>query len=101
MQISMTEDGDPLDNSIAERVNGILKDEWLYEADNLDAKNAKSYIPQIINIYNNKRPHLSIDMLTPNQAHQMQGKLKRRWKNYPKKNKFVSNEKSTAKELST
>jgi len=31
VQISMTEDGDPLDNSIAERVNGILKDEWLYE----------------------------------------------------------------------
>ena len=51
MQISMTDDGDSLDNSIAERVNGILKDEWLYEVDNLDAKTAKSYIPQIINIY--------------------------------------------------
>jgi transposase InsO family protein len=99
--ISMTEDGDPLDNSIAERVNGILKDEWLYEVDDLDSKKAKSYIPQIINIYNDKRPHLSIDLLTPTQAHQMQGELKRLWKNYPKKNRFVADGKSGYEELST
>ena len=78
IQISMSEDGDPLDNSIAERVNGILKDQWLYEMDDLDSVAAKSHIPQIINIHNNKRPHLSIDMFTPNQADQMQGELKRR-----------------------
>ena len=101
IQISMTEDGDPLDNSIAERVNGILKDEWLYQVDDLDAKTARSYIPQIINIYNNKRPHLSIDLLTPSQAHQRQGELRRRWKNYPKKNKFESDEHYIVKELST
>jgi len=35
--------------------------------------------------YNNERPHLSCDMLTPNQAHLSEGKLKRRWKNYYKK----------------
>ena len=99
--ISMTEDGDPLDNSIAERVNGILKDEWLYEVDDLDSKTAKNYIPQIINIYNDRRPHLSIDLLTPTQAHQMQGELKRLWKNYPKKNRFVSDERSGYEELST
>ncbi|MBK8501104.1 MAG: transposase [Saprospiraceae bacterium] len=97
----MTEDGDPLDNSIAERVNGILKDEWIYNVDDLDAKKAKSYIPLIINIYNDKRPHLSIDMLTPNQAHQMQGNLTRRWKNYPQKNRFVSDERYVSEELST
>ncbi len=101
IQISMTEDGDPLDNSIAERVNGILKDEWIYNVDDLDAKKAKSYIPLIINIYNDKRPHLSIDMLTPNQAHQMQGNLTRRWKNYPQKNRFVSDERYVSEELST
>jgi transposase InsO family protein len=99
--ISMTEDADPLDNSIAERVNGILKDEWLYEVDDLDSKTAKSYIPQIINIYNDRRPHLCIDLLTPTQAHQMQGELKRRWKNYPKKNRFVSEQRSGYEELST
>ena len=47
MQISMTEDGDPLDNSIAERVNAILKDEWLYQVDDLDAKTARSYIHRL------------------------------------------------------
>lgn len=99
--ISMTEDGDPLDNSIAERVNGILKDEWLYQVDDLDSKKAKIYIPQIINIYNDRRPHLSIDLLTPTQAHQMQGELKRLWKNYPKKNRFVCDERSGYGELST
>jgi putative transposase len=83
IKISMTQNGDPLDNSIAERVNGILKDEWLYDIDDLDQKLAFECIPQIINIYNHKRPHLSIDLLTPDQAHQKTGKLKRRWKNYP------------------
>lgn len=101
IRISMTEDGDPLDNSIAERVNGILKDEWLYEMDELDATTAGSYIPQIINIYNNKRPHLSIDLLTPSEAHRMQGTLRKRWKNYPKKDKFVINSEDVIKELST
>jgi transposase InsO family protein len=101
IEISMTEDGDPLDNSIAERVNGILKDEWLYEVEDLDSKTAKIYIPQIINIYNSKRPHLSIDMLTPNQAHEMQGRIKRRWKNYPQKNRFVADERYSSEELPT
>ena len=101
IQISMTEDGDPLDNPIAERVNGILKDEWLYEVDNLDSMTARSYIPQIINIYNNKRPHLSIDMLTPHKAHQMQGEIKRRWKNYPQKSNFPVPEKYASKKLLT
>lgn len=87
IRISMTENGDPLENAIAERVNGILKDEWLYEIDAIDMQTAKSYVPKIINIYNTKRPHLSIDMLTPAQAHQKQGKLERKWKNYYKKKK--------------
>ena len=100
-QISMTEDGDPLDNSIAERVNGILKDEWLYEIDHLDANTARTYIPQIVNIYNEKRPHLSIDLLTPNQAHEMQGELKRKWKNYSKKNRFATYDRHGSEQLST
>lgn len=67
----------------------------------LNSKKAKSSIPQIINIYNDKRPHLSIDLLTPTQAHQMQGELNRLWNNYPKKNRFVSDERSGYEELST
>ncbi|MBK8555589.1 MAG: DDE-type integrase/transposase/recombinase [Lewinellaceae bacterium] len=80
--ISMTENGDPLENAIAERVNGILKDEWLYELGKMDKSGMRKIIPQIIHIYNNEQPHLSLNMLTPNVAHQGGGELKRRWKNY-------------------
>ncbi|MBL7825596.1 MAG: IS3 family transposase [Saprospiraceae bacterium] len=84
IQISMTENGDPLENAIAERVNGILKDEWLYEVGRLDKVAMCKIIPQIIQLYNNERPHLSLNMLTPNVAHQMSERLKKRWKNYYK-----------------
>lgn len=82
MQISMTENGDPLENSIAERINGILKDEWLYDLGKLPKSELPKRIAQIIQVYNNDRPHSSLDMLTPNAAHKMNGQLKRRWKNY-------------------
>ncbi len=84
IQISMTENGDPLENAIAERVNGILKDEWLYEVGRLDKVAMCKIIPQIIQLYNHERPHLSLNMLTPNVAHQMSERLKKRWKNYYK-----------------
>lgn len=82
--ISMTENGDPLENAIAERVNGILKDEWLYDMGKMEKPALRKTIPQIIHIYNDERPHLSIGMLTPNVAHHMCEKLKRHWKNYYK-----------------
>jgi putative transposase len=79
--ISMTESGNPRDNAIAERVNGILKMEFLKENyDNINA--AHLNIKQAIHIYNNLRPHSSVDMLTPERAHGMTGIIKRRWKNY-------------------
>jgi transposase InsO family protein len=82
IRISMTENGDPLENAIAERVNGILKDEWLYEWDKMSPEKTVQVIHRIIHIYNHERPHLSLDLLTPSAAHQTQGTLKRRWKNY-------------------
>lgn len=81
IQISMTENGDPLENAVAERVNGILKDEWLYEWDRMSFEETGKSIHQIVNIYNSQRPHLSLDLMTPNEAHQMEGQLKKRWKN--------------------
>jgi len=80
-KISMTEKGDPLENPIAERVNGILKEEYLNQYHNLTTLQLEKSIEK----YNNKRPHLSIDMLTPEKAHLSKGILKRRWKNYYKK----------------
>lgn len=84
IQISMTQSGDPLENAIAERVNGILKAELLADQYPTLAV-AKKGIAQAILIYNSLRPHSSCDMLTPQQAHQQRGDLRRRWKNYYKK----------------
>ena len=83
--ISMTENGDPLENAVAERVNGILKDEWLYEWGKMSIEKTVKVIHRIIHLYNTQRPHLSIEMMTPEQAHQRQGVLKKLWKNYYRK----------------
>jgi len=83
--ISMTENGDPLENPIAERVNGILKDEYLCcKNNNYNDLNTKQ-ISYAIDKYNNKRPHLSCNMMTPEKAHEVRGNLKRMWKNYYRK----------------
>jgi len=79
--ISMTQSGNPRDNAIAERVNGILKQELLKESyDNINL--AYKSVKQAISIYNTLRPHSSLDMLTPENAHTKTGQLKRRWRNY-------------------
>ena len=85
IDISMTENGDPYENAIAERVNGILKTEWLYDITLKDCAEATIAIKEIIAIYNGLRPHSSIEMLTPNQAYQRTGILKRLWKTYYRK----------------
>jgi transposase InsO family protein len=84
IKISMTENGDPLENAIAERVNGILKEELL-EQKYADFKTAQLCVVKAIIIYNALRPHSSCDMLTPQMAHLHTGLLKKHWKNYYKK----------------
>lgn len=81
INISMTQSGDPLENALAERVNGILKDELL-ENQYLDFNRAKEAVAVAVSIYNHQRPHSSIDMLTPVQAYLRVGELKKHWKNY-------------------
>ena len=79
--ISMTQSGNPRDNAIAERVNGILKMEFLDKKYN-NINIAYKAVKDAIYIYNTKRPHSSLDMLTPEKAHQGAGPLRRRWRNY-------------------
>lgn len=81
IRISMTEKSDPLENAIAERVNGILKDELLEKRFESFGE-ARENVDEAVSVYNHLRPHLSIDMLTPAEAHARTGSLKRRWKNY-------------------
>jgi transposase InsO family protein len=88
IKISMTENGDPLENAIAERVNGILKCELLQEKYN-SFEEAKSSVEKAGVIYNTLRPHSSCDMLTPVQAHKKEGALKKHWKNYYKKKEVI------------
>ena len=81
MLISMTQSGDPLENAVAERVNGIIKNEWLMHENIMDGNIALKRISEIVNIYNNIRPHASLNYLTPESAYTENGILERRWKN--------------------
>lgn len=86
--ISMTQKGDPYENAIAERVNGILKSEFGLGSVFKSFEEAMTVVDKSIEIYNKERPHASCDYLIPEQAHQTTGILKRRWKNYYKSRKL-------------
>jgi putative transposase len=79
IQISMTENGDPLENPIAERVNGIIKQEYLSHYLIYNQYQAIQLLETIIKTYNQKRPHQSINMLTPEVVHQKQLSVNKRW----------------------
>lgn len=70
MQCSMTQDSDPYENAIAERINGILKDEFSVDQYNANKQLMSKIVKQSIDIYNQHRPHWSCGLLTPNQMHQ-------------------------------
>ena len=82
IKISMTENGDPLENPLAERMNGIFKDIFALDVNFEYFEEAKEHISRSIDYYNNRLPHSSVDMLTPNQAHFKTGELKKHWKYY-------------------
>jgi transposase InsO family protein len=67
--ISMTGPASPQENAIAERVNGILKEEWLVDLENHKNINVRKCIGRIINIYNGIRPHNGLGNITPTQVH--------------------------------
>jgi putative transposase len=69
IQPSMTQNSDPYENAVAERVNGILKQEFNIDKFNKDLNIMKQIVKESIEIYNEKRPHYSNYMLTPNQMH--------------------------------
>lgn len=91
IKISMTENGDPLENAIAERVNGIMKDEYLYNEKVSNIKGAKKVLDLSVKLYNEDRPHMSIGNQYPSKIHQEKLKTEKLWKNYytPKKEQEV------------
>jgi putative transposase len=66
---SMTDGYDCYQNALAERINGILKQEFLLDKCNT-AQELEVLINESINTYNTKRPHLSLKMKTPNFVHE-------------------------------
>jgi transposase InsO family protein len=80
IEISMAEKGNPYENAIAERVNGILKNEFELNRNFDDTQQALEVVRNTIRIYNELRPHMSCNYLTPEKAHLTIGKLEKRWK---------------------
>lgn len=81
IRISMTEDSKPTDNAIAERMNGILKTEWIYATSLFESeKQARDEIAGMIQFYNYQRPHMSIGMKKPMEVYQGEIPGKNLWK---------------------
>lgn len=77
IRTSMTQKYDPYENAIAERINGILKQEFDIDKHNVGIDVKRKLVKNVIHIYNDWRPHLSNHMLTPTQMHK-QDKIKRK-----------------------
>jgi len=97
IDISMTSKHDPYENAVAERINGILKGEFDLGDTLPDQKQAEREINRSIWVYNNLRPHLSCDYLTPAQAHTSEMIEIKKWpvrfaKNKDTKNLFLTTE---------
>ncbi len=85
IQISMSALGNPYENAVSERVNGIVKTEFYLDGHFRNIGQVRKAIKEAVFLYNNHRPHASCDYLTPEQAHQRHGRLKKRWSKYPSK----------------
>lgn len=80
IEISMTENGDPYENALAERINGILKNEYGLEDTFSNYLHASEAVKTAVHKYNNQRPHASCNYMVPAEAHHCHGELKKRWK---------------------
>jgi len=83
--ISMTENGDPYENALAERVNGILKTEFHLYNCQLGFEQTEKLVQKSIEAYNTLRPHSSCDFMTPDETHLKTGQINKRWKHYKNK----------------
>jgi transposase InsO family protein len=82
MILSTTQNSSPYENAVAERINGILKQEFGLNKVIPNLKTAQKMIKQAVEIYNNQRRHTSLDMKTPAWAHLNQ---KHKYKSYRSK----------------
>ena len=81
----MTECGDPKDNAVAERVNGIVKNELLKDMSFGSIEEVWKALKVAVDFYNNERPHMSLDWKTPAEAALCTGELRKKWTSYREK----------------
>lgn len=76
---SMTENGNPKDNAMAERINNTIKNELLHGKTFSSIRQVTKAVRASVSFYNAERPHSSINWHTPDEAHRMSGEMKRHW----------------------
>jgi len=82
ISISMTENGDPKENAKAERINSTMKNELLKDCIFENIEQVREAVESAVEFYNKERPHMSIDMMTPEEAANCVGEIKKRWISY-------------------
>lgn len=82
----MTEGGDPKDNAQAERINNTMKNELLKGKIFTSVGQVRTEVTRAVKFYNNRRPHMSIGMMTPVEARLRSGPLKKLWRSHREEN---------------
>lgn len=82
VKISMTECGDPKENAVAERQNNTIKNEFLKDIRFHSMEEVREAVRKAIEFYNNERPHMSLDNMTPRQAASYKGQISKKWTSY-------------------
>ena len=78
----MTETGEPTDNPQAERINNTIKNEFLRGVRFTNINEVRAAVAKAVDFYNNERPHMSINMMTPAQAALCDGEIRKWWVSY-------------------
>ena len=78
----MTESGDPKDNAQAERINNTMKNELLKDKVFRSMVEVIAAVALAVDFYNNRRPHMSVGMMTPAEATGSTGVRDMRWRSY-------------------
>lgn len=85
ISISMTECGDPKDNAQAERINNTMKNELLKDMRFSSIWAVTLAVARAVAFYNNERPHMSLNMMTPAEAASCKGEIPKKWVSYKEK----------------
>ena len=85
IMISMTENGNPKHNAIAERINNTIKNEFFSHLQFTSLQQVKDEVAKAILFYNMQRPHLSLNGMTPMEATTQTGEIPKLWYSYREK----------------